>query len=211
METIPTAVARLLAPLGTVLRAVSSCGFITTFINSRRDTPCTESAYDRARRFETHRTPCTESADDRARRMSPHRTPCTESADDRARRMSPHRTPCTECVSSRADKRCTPCSSTDTLPRARMAPSGEGLSSASSPCSTRAPSPQPRRPHLGAPYSRSAAKSLASTLAPRPSAPPVDAFKISLAGVSFTSQPGSSGRAPAGFCHHSDMSSIRRG
>ena len=77
METIPTAVARLLAPLGTVLRAVSSCGFITTFINSRRDTPCIWSVLDRARRFETHRTPCNEGADDRARRFQTRRTPYT--------------------------------------------------------------------------------------------------------------------------------------
>ena len=56
-----------------------------------------------------------------------------------------------------------------------MAPLWEGPSSASSPCSTRPPSPPPRRPHPGVPHSRSAAKSLASTPAPRPSAPPVDA------------------------------------
>ena len=56
METIPTAVARLLAPLGTVLRTVPSYGFISTLIDSRRDTPCTESAYDRARRMMHHRT-----------------------------------------------------------------------------------------------------------------------------------------------------------
>ena len=101
METIPTAVARLLAPLGTVLRAVSSCGFITTFINSRRDTPCTESVHDRARRFQTHRTPCTESVYDRARRFETHHTLCTESVYDRARRMM-HRTPCSNDYHDRA-------------------------------------------------------------------------------------------------------------
>ena len=91
--------------------------------------------------------------------MMHRRTPCTERADDRARRLTHHRTPCTESASSRADKRCTPCTATDTLPRARTAPLCKGPSSASSPCSTRAPSPQPRRPHLGAPHSRSTAKS----------------------------------------------------
>ena len=41
------------------------------------DTPCIDSADDRARRFLTHRTLCIESADDRARRLMTHRTPCT--------------------------------------------------------------------------------------------------------------------------------------
>jgi len=138
-------------------------------------TPCTASVYDRARRLHPHRIPCSVSADDRARRLSPHRTPCTESVHDRARRFETHRTPCNEsvygrvrkfqtrrtpcndCASSCADKRCTPCTATSTSPRARMAPLCEGPSSASSPCSTRPPSPPPRRPHPGAPYPRSAA------------------------------------------------------
>ena len=40
------------------------------------DTPCIDSADDRARRFLTHRTPCTDCADDR---VDKHRTPCTSS------------------------------------------------------------------------------------------------------------------------------------
>jgi hypothetical protein len=100
-------------------------------------TPCTESADDRARIFVTRRTPCIESADDRARILNHHRTPCTESADDRARILNPHRTPCTESADDRADKLCTPCTSSASSPRARMAPLWEGLSSASCPsCST---------------------------------------------------------------------------
>ena len=81
-------------------------------------TPCTESEYDRARRFETRRTPCSnrrrrpcwqieppphslhESADDRARRFQTHRTPCIDCAHDRARRVQTHRTPGTESASS---------------------------------------------------------------------------------------------------------------
>ena len=55
------------------LERIRSCSQIET-----RRTPCTESEYDRARRFQTRRTPCTHSADGRARRLSPHRTPCTE-------------------------------------------------------------------------------------------------------------------------------------
>ena len=99
----------------------------------------------------THRTPCTESADDRARRMQTHRTPCTESADDRARIFVTHRTPCTQSADDRADKRCTPCSSSGTSPRARMAPSCKELSSASCPAlphpqhPAARPRPQPRR------------------------------------------------------------------
>ena len=99
-------------------------------------TPCNGSAHDRARILMHHRTPCTESGDDRAGRLMPHRTPCTEGADDRARIFVNHRTPCTQSADDgRADKRCTPCSSSGTSPRARMAPLSEGLSSASCLCS----------------------------------------------------------------------------
>ena len=76
-----------------------------------------------------HRTPCTESAHDRARRLMPHRTPCTDCAHDRARRMMTHRTPCTDGANARADTRCTPCTSSASSPRARMAPLLEGLCS----------------------------------------------------------------------------------
>ena len=94
------------------------------------------------------------------------------SADDRARRFQTHRTPCTDGATSRADTRCTPCNSSDTSPRARMAPSCEGPSSASSPSSSPPPpSRSPRRPHHRAHSSRSAAKSPASSPALRPSAP----------------------------------------
>ena len=99
-------------------------------------TPCTESADDRARRFLTHSTPCRNSADDRARRFLPHHTPCTYLADVRAHRMMPHRTPCIDGADDRADKRCTPCTSSGTSPRARTAPLWEGLSSASCPSSS---------------------------------------------------------------------------
>ena len=116
--------------------------------------------------IEPHRTPCTESADDRARRFQTHRTPCTESADDRARRFQTHRTPCTESAASRADKRCTPCTATDTSPRARTAPSCEGLSSASSPASSPplhlAPCPRLRHTRRAS-LSRSAARSSSSS------------------------------------------------
>ena len=98
--------------------------------------PCIRSGDDRARRLIPHRTPCTECADDRARRFVNHRTLCSESADDRARRLMHHRTPCSHCADDRADKRCTPCSSSDTSPRARTARSVSGLSSASCPSSS---------------------------------------------------------------------------
>ena len=112
------------------------------------------SADDRARRLMPHRTPCTESArrpcsqiddpphslhlgaDDRARILMPHRTPCTESADDRARRFLPTALLARMALDDRADKRCTPCSSSDASPRARRAPLWEGLSSASCPSSS---------------------------------------------------------------------------
>ena len=68
--------------------------------------------------------------------MQTHRTPCTKSADDRARIFLTHRTPCTESADDRADKRYTPCTSSGASPRARMAPSLEGLSSASCPSSS---------------------------------------------------------------------------
>ena len=99
-------------------------------------TPCNDSADDRARRFQTHRTPCIESADDRAGRLETHRTPCTVCDDDRARILMHHRTPCTHGADDRADKRCTPCTSSGTSPRARTAPLWEGLSSASCPSSS---------------------------------------------------------------------------
>ena len=99
-------------------------------------TPCTECADDRAHRLHPHRTPCTQSADDRAHRMQTHRTPYMKSAHDRARRFLTHRTPCTERADDRADKRYTPCTSSGTSPRARMAPLLEGLSSASCPSSS---------------------------------------------------------------------------
>jgi hypothetical protein len=95
-------------------------------------TPCNGSAHDRARRLTPHRTPCTESVHDRARRLMHHRTPCTESVYDRARRLMHHRTPCTHIADGRADKRCTPCSSSGTSPRARTAPLWKGLSSSAS-------------------------------------------------------------------------------
>ena len=47
-----------------------------------------------------------------------------------------HRTPCTDGANDRADKRCTPCSSSASSPRVRMAPLCEGLSSASCPSSS---------------------------------------------------------------------------
>ena len=114
-------------------------------------TPCRHSAHDRARRLIPHHTPCIYRADDRARRMQTHRTPCTDSAHDRARRLMPQRTPCIESANDRADKRCTPCSSSGTSPRADMAPLCEGLSSASRPALPHPhhpatwPRPQPRR------------------------------------------------------------------
>ena len=84
-----------------------------------------------------HRTPCSHSADDRARRSLHHHTLCTWSADDRARIFLTHHTPCTNSAHDRAGTRCTPCTSSEASPRARMAPSWEGLSSASCPsCST---------------------------------------------------------------------------
>ena len=116
------------------------------------------------------RTPYTESADDRARRFETRRTPCTQSADYRARRFQTHRNPCSICAYDRADKRCTPCTSTGTSPRARMAPSCKGLSSASrpswSPPLLPAPCPRLHRPRRGT-LSRSVAKSTASLPAPR--------------------------------------------
>jgi hypothetical protein len=121
-----------------------------------------------------HRTPCSESVYDRARRFETHRTPCTESVYDRARRFGTHRTPCTYGATSRADKRCTPCSSTDTSPRARTAPSCNGLSSASSPASSPPlpPSPCPRFRHTRrVTLSRSAARSSSSSSSSLPRAP----------------------------------------
>ena len=99
-------------------------------------TPCTDGADDRAHRLHPHRTPCSQSADDRAHRMQTHRTPYMKSANDRARRLLTHRTPCTDRADGRADKRYTPCTSSGTSPRARMAPLWEGLSSASCPSSS---------------------------------------------------------------------------
>jgi hypothetical protein len=124
-----------------------------------------------------HRTPCIDSADDRAGRFENRRTPCIDSADDRARRWIHHRTPCTQRAGDRADKRCTPCISTDTSPRTRMAPSCEGLSSASSPSSSpplRHP-PCPRLHHsrrgtLSRPAARSSSSS--SSLPRLVSSPP---------------------------------------
>ena len=110
-------------------------------------TPCMHSVHDRARISVTHRTPCTESADDRARRMQTHRTPCTVCADDRAHRFLHHRTPCIYNADDRADKRCTPCSSSATSPRARMALLLEGLSSASCPSSSTHRSASRRQRH----------------------------------------------------------------
>jgi hypothetical protein len=118
---------------------------------SQHHTLCMNSVYDRARRLIPHRTPYTESAHDHARRLHPHRTPCILSADDRAHRFVTHRTPCNDGANDRADKRCTPCSSSGTSPRARMAPSCKELSSASCPAlphpqhPAARPRPQPRR------------------------------------------------------------------
>ena len=70
---------------------------------------------------------------DRARRLSPSTAlACTESAYDRARQnvlmpVGRTRTPCIQSADARADKRCTPCSSTDTSPRARTAPPRPGI------------------------------------------------------------------------------------
>ena len=123
-------------------------------------------------------TPCNDSADDRARRFETHRTPCIESADDRARRLMPRRIPCIDCAASRADKRCTPCIATEASPRARMAPSWEGLSSASCPGSphrhhpprpqpSRHPRPPSRRRSRGAGRCRAAIPSSSPTHSPR--------------------------------------------
>jgi hypothetical protein len=77
--------------------------------------------------------------------LIPHRTPCIQSDDDRARRIETHRTPCTHSGYDRARTCGTPCTASGTSSRARMAPSWEGLSSAScpSPSATPPPAPQP--------------------------------------------------------------------
>ena len=75
-----------------------------------------------------------------------------------------HRTPCTHGADDRADKRCTPCTSSDASSRARTAPLCEGLASASRPASPILlvrPDPdldlvstRQRLPHVGPPHRR---------------------------------------------------------
>ena len=124
-------------------------------------------------------TPCSSGADVRARRFVTHRTPCTDGADDRAHRLMPHRTPCTYRADDREDKRCTPCTTSGTSPRARTAPLCEGLSSASCPCSPlhhHSPRPSPRaraqpRPRFRRGYARGRGATTSSSR-PRESARP---------------------------------------